>query len=83
MNYLTHYKQTRGGNYDSCPELADVLAAWHAGEYAGTQQWALDAANRGHGEYIDNVIGLVAAMHHRGLTENDIPTILAIIEPSE
>lgn len=85
MHYLHHYKQTRGGNYDSRPLLLDVLAAWEAGDTIemGCQTWALAAAARGHGEYVDNVIGLVEAMKFRTLSEQDIPLILATIEPIE
>jgi hypothetical protein len=85
MNYLHYYKQTQGGDYDSRPQLNDVLTAWEAGDTIemGCQTWALEAATRGHGEYVNNVIELVRAMKLRALSEQDIPLMLATIEPAE
>ena len=57
MNPMTHYRQTIGGDYDSRPKAGDVLA-----QMEGDDTWQREYADRGHGEYINNVCELADAL---------------------
>lgn len=69
-NPFTHYKQTRGGDYDSRPDPTHVMAALESGSVNGWE-WSEEAVRRGHGEYISNVAELADALRaeeERGVT---------------
>lgn len=71
LNPFLCYKQTRGGDYDSRPDPTHVMAALESGTVNGWE-WSEEAAQRGHGEYIDNVAELAEALR----TEEDARTFI-------
>lgn len=83
MEYLAWYKQTAGGDYDSRPKAAHVQEAWAAPDSIDNHEWAQEALRRGHGEYLDNVVGLIKAMKDHKMTKADVPLTIDLLEPTE
>ena len=68
-------KQTRNGFYDSTPLVEDVLSELRLNNEENN--WAREAADSGHGEYIDNVRKTAKFCEDRGVTtEKEIEKIL-------
>lgn len=49
------FYQTKGGMYDSTPEVNDVLVELGLKKEEGDDDWRQAAGNRAHGEYTENV----------------------------
>lgn len=77
-NPLLCYKQTQGGDYSSRPQTQDVFALLD-----GDRDWEEAYADRGHGEYIDNIHAFVDAARQFGLDDKAVAVYLAVIEPIE
>lgn len=78
FNPLTQYRQTAGGDYDSRPKEVDVLY-----EMLGQYEWEQEYIARGHGEYVQNVRAVAAALSgwsHEGVNR-EIGRILANLQP--
>lgn len=72
-----YYKQTDGG-YDSRPKAEHVSAL-----LSGNRSWEERYLDRGHGEYIDNVYALAAALGDLPLEEFErIDEICTALEAS-
>lgn len=72
---MNFYKQTDGGNYDSRPRAEHIIAL-----LSDDRSWEAYYLDRGHGEYIDNVYALAAAL--KDLPFEEFDRICSELEPA-
>ncbi len=69
------FDQTDGGMYDSFPSVEDV--AFELGISEEENEWEKEANDKGHGEYIRNVVKAVDFCKNKGVkTREEIKEIL-------
>ena len=72
-SYVT-INQTVNGDYLSFPKPQDVLSELQG----GTGDWAREYADRGHGEYVENVKAVVEFCRQYGISSpEDVQTVLS------